>query len=79
MTDPIITADTVHDWERVMEAFARQHPDAPFRGLKAVRMRHGTMICVASDATWCAFPTYQWPDASPWLGITADGTRKGRA
>jgi len=49
MTAPIITADTVHDWERVMDIFARQYSGAPFRGLKGVRMRHGTMICVASE------------------------------
>lgn len=74
----IITADTVHDWERVMDGFARQRPDVPLRGLHAVRMRDGTMICVRVEGTWRLFPVLQWLDESRWLGINADGTRKVR-
>ncbi len=79
MTGPIITADTVHYWERLMDDFSRcAIPQTTFRGLKAVRMRKRTMICVASEDTWRVFPLSQWPDASPGRGINADGTRKVR-
>ncbi len=78
MTAPLITADTVHDWERVMDDFARQHPEATFRGLAASPMPHGPMTCVAFADTWRGRPAYHWPDESPWLGINRDGTRKVR-
>ncbi len=73
--DPIITAATVHDWERVMDEFDRQHPEATFRGLYAEPMGHGPMTCVAFDDAWMGIPAYQWPDEDPWLGINVDGTR----
>ncbi len=71
MTAPIITADTVHDWERVMDDVARQHPEATFRGL-IVRRDPKPL------GEWVGHAAYEWPDESPWLGINPDGTRKAK-
>jgi len=68
MSPTVITADTVHDWERVMDDFAQQEPTAAFRGLVAEWHPHRRV--------WWGTPAYQWPDESPWLGINRDGTRR---
>lgn len=51
MTAPIITADTVHAWERVMDTYARYHPEATFRGLVSYWRREAGI--------WSETPAYQ--------------------